>query len=309
MSEWWQKPYNGGPMAVKAEFFPRPLYPPSAKDKGKTPSKNGPDVLAYKRTICRLGRWEPWNPSGWDQAFNNAFSQGRGTGNVGDSGVAGFQRQMKIDPTGWIGSATFNTLASCRVPEGRPHAGEMAMDPNSVNLIMEAFSIYGGQAEPVPKPTQTTRQRALAGAVKWLGYKESPPNSNNTTFGAWYGMNYQPWCAMFVTYAFVVEAGGSPAFSRGAAYSYVPYVLNNAKAGKAGLSTTSSPMPGDLVTYDWGRDGVPDHIGIFESGTATSFNAIEGNTSTSDNSNGGEVMRRARKSSDAKIDFIRVKEP
>ena len=300
MSEWWETPYKGGPM-VAVPGFPRPLYPPDANN--KIPSVDGPDVLAYKRTVSRAGRWNPWDPAKWDDSFSNLFSHGRGTGNVGDSGVAGVQRQQSLDPTGYVGEKTFNTLRSIRVPEG-PHKGEMAMDANAANLIAEAWAMFGGK-EPT-KPTTSTRQAALAGATSWLGYVED--DGNDTIFGSWYGMNYQPWCAMFVTYCFVVEAGGSPAFARGAAYSYVPYLLNNAKAGQGGLKVTGSPMPGDLVCFDWGYDGVPDHIGFFESGSATSFKTIEGNTSPSNYSNGGQVMRCDRRSTDARVSFVRVNE-
>lgn len=317
MTEWWQIPYNGGPMAIPAAYFPRPLYPPDAVEKGKRPSSDGPDVLAYKRTICRLGRWGEWEPSTWDDSFSNGFAHGRGP-NVVDTGVAGFQRQMNVVPDhGWIGHKTFNMLASARVPTGRPHAGDMAMDANSCNLIAEAFAIYGGKAEKPPPPpaptdkpigpTVTTRQRALDGAIEWLGYIES--TGNDTLFGSWYGMNYQPWCAMFVTYAFLVEAGGSPSFVRGSRYAYVPYIVNDARANRYGLSVTTKPQPGDVVCFDWQRDGTPDHVGIFEDGTPSWFKCIEGNTSPADNSNGGQVMRRERASADATITFVRVDEP
>jgi hypothetical protein len=296
-------------MAIAAKYFPRPLYPPDATP-NYTPSQDGPDIVAYKRTLCRLGRWEPWNPALWDEAYSNAFAHGRGTGNVGDSGIAGFQRQMRVSPdTGFIGSKTFNMLASARVPAGRQHEGEMAMDANSCNLIMEAFQIYGGRAQPIPPPptdTRTQRQRALDAAIAWLGYVEG--SNNDTIFGDWYGMNHQPWCAMFCTYVYEVQVGGSPSFERASRYSYVPYLLTDARNNRYGLSITSSPIPGDLVTFDWQRDGVPDHVGFFKSGTAKKFHAIEGNTSPSDNSNGGMVMDRERSSSDATCSFIRVAE-
>ena len=318
MTDWWEQPYKGGPMAIPAAYFPRPLYPPDAKSKGKYPSSDGPDVIAYKRTICRLGRWGDWEPSTWDDSYSNAFAHGRG-GNVSETGVAGFQRQMNVSPdSGWIGSKTFNMLASARIPPGRPHSGDMAMDANSCNLIAEAFAIYGGKAEKPPAPptivdkpaevapSTTTRQRALDGACEWLGYIES--TGNDTIFGSWYGMNYQPWCAMFCTYAYLVEAGGSPSFVRASRYAYVPYVVNDAKANRYGLHVTTTPIAGDLVCFDWQYDGEPDHIGLYESGSPSSFNCIEGNTSPSDNSNGGQVMRRQRSTSDARITFVRVDE-
>ena len=141
-SNWWEHPYAGGPM-VKVAGFPRPLYPPDASEHGKQPSVDGPDVIAYKRTVSRAGRW-PWQS--FDDTYSNGFAHGT-SGNVGQTGVAGVQRQQGIDPTGWIGKNTFNTLRSIRVPDG-PHQGEMAMDAYSAELIDEAFRMFGGQEPP-----------------------------------------------------------------------------------------------------------------------------------------------------------------
>jgi hypothetical protein len=221
------------------------------------------------------------------------------------------QRQQNIEPdTGYIGKNTFNTLRSIRCPKG-PHEGEPAMDANAANLIALAWEMYGGN-EPVPdEPGDTIRQQALRGATDWLGYKESPANSNLTKFGAWYGMDGQPWCAMFTTYVYEVEADGSPSFHKGSAYAYVPYVVQDARNNRYGLSVTHSPIPGDLVCFDWDFDGTYDHIGLFEAwaqGSASTFTAIEGNTSIDNNSNGGEVMRRTRRVPDQGTVFVRVAE-
>jgi hypothetical protein len=306
MTEWWEKAYPGGKM-VPVPGFPRSLYPPDAASKGKTPSSNGPDVEAYKRVVSRAGRW-PWQK--FDEAYSNGFAHGT-SGNVPETGVAGVQRQGKLDDTGWIGEKTFNLLRSIRIPDGLPHAGEMAMDATAQNLIAEAWTIFGGKATEAPTK-DTVRERALEGAKSWLGYSESPPESNHTTFGQWYGVDYQPWCAIFATYCYEVEAGGSPSFARGSLYAYVPYIVSDARAKKNGLSVPSSPMPGDLVCYDWGRDGTFDHVGIFEQWAGSSpseFYAVEGNTSTSNNSNGGEVMERLRDTRSQDTVFVRVAEP
>ncbi len=165
--EWWTEPYAGGPM-VPVPGFPRPLYPPDSAQKGKKPSTQGPDVEAYKRTVWRAGRW-PGPATDFDRTFSNAFSHGKSS-NVGDSGIAGVQRQQNLDPTGWVGRDTFNTLRSIRVPEG-PHKGEMAMDANAANLIAEAYKMFNGDPEPdnpkppepTPPPTKTTSAGAYTG--------------------------------------------------------------------------------------------------------------------------------------------------
>jgi len=306
MAEWWQKAYPGGPM-VAVKGFPRPLYPPDAASQGKKPSVDGPDVEAYKRTVSRAGRWK-WQA--FDQEFSNAFSHGK-SGNVPDTGIAGIQRQQKMEPdTGWVGEKTFNTLRSIKIPTGLPHAGEMAMDARAVELINAAFDKFKGK-EPAPPPAQpvaSAAQARLSQAIKEIGTKESPPNSNQCKYTEWYNM-IGPWCAMFCTWS--DQTGGKPtkSFVKGNYYAYVPYIVSDARMGYRGLSITSDPQPGDLVCFDWDWDGEFDHVGLFEKWTTKpNFYAIEGNTSNSNNSNGGEVMRRTRNVNNQQTVFVRVKE-
>jgi len=299
----YEHAYPGGPMV--GPEMPHPSYPPDASP-GHTPTPNSPAHKAYKRALCRGGRWGDWDPNKWDNAFSNQFSHGKTGGNVKDSGMGGFQRQMKIQPTGWVGTNTYNALRSARIPDGLPNAGQPLFDSVCVDLLKQANDVIK------PQPSKALKLLALEECVKWLGTKESPYGSNKCKFTDWYGM-VGPWCAMFQCYSWVTAAQNSakecPSWIRGTYYAYVPYVVSDAKANRRGLSVTNSPQPGDLVCYDWGRDLVPDHIGIFESGNASSWVAIEGNTSTGNQSNGGEVMRRQRKSTDAAITFVRVAEP
>src|SRR5215831_5795260 len=139
MTLWYEHAYAGGPM-VKVAGFPRPLYPPDAAAHGHSPSVDGPDVEAYKRTVARAQRW-PWQT--FDDTYSNSFAHGA-SGNVIDTGVAGVQRQQDLDDTGWLGEKTFNTLRSIRVPDGKPHAGEMAMDATAASLISDAWEMFGG---------------------------------------------------------------------------------------------------------------------------------------------------------------------
>jgi len=306
MTEWWKAPYKGAPM-IPVPGFPRPLYPPDAASKGKTPSVNGPDVLAYKRVVWRLGRW-PGPASGFDKAFSNNFSHGKG-GNVIDTGLAGVQRQAKIEDTGWLGQSTFNLLRSVLIPEGLKGPGvpgDYAMDAYAQSLLVQAWDEFGGK-EPPPPAEATLRSKALSKAVTQIGVKESPPNSNITPYTKWYGMT-GPWCAMFCTWSYET-VGDSPSFVQGKNYAYVPYIVSDARAKRNGLSVTSSPIPGDLVCFDWHYDGVFDHVGLFERWDgSTAFSSIEGNTSVGNDSDGGAVMRRSRSTSSASIVFVRVAE-
>ena len=299
MSEWWEKGYPGGPPVGPS--FIRPLYPPDAVERGKKPSEPGEDVVAIKRAISRGGRW-PWG--NFDDDFSNGFAHGKSGGNVKDSGLAGAQRQNNIDPTGWMGEGTYNMLRYARVPEGLPHAGEPLFDPPAVKLLEDFRKTYLGASD-------TVRGGALTRARQFIGYKESPPGTNGNMFGAWYGINYEPWCAMFVSYCYETGSDkGSPSFRAGATYSYVPTIVDDARRKRNGLSVTTDPKAGDLVCFDWRKDGLFDHVGLFEGWmTQASFSTVEGNTSTSNNSNGGEVMRRSRDTRTANVVFVRVAEP
>ena len=285
---------------VKVAGFPRPLYPPDAVHYGHSHSIDGPDVEAYKITVSRAGRWE-WQE--FNQDYSNPFAHGE-SGMVPETGIAGVQRQQHIDDTGWIGKNTFNTLRSIVIPHPLPHAGEMAMNPYAVSLVNEAWEMFEGH-EPPPGYTKTHRQMALERAAEEIGYAETGDNYNK--YGEWYGANYQPWCAMFCTWAFE-QVGDSDSFVRGSRYAYVPYIVGDARAGRYGLSTTDAPIPGDLVCYDWNWDGTYDHVGIFENWNGTSFIAVEGNTSSADYSNGGMVLRTQRWTSSQGTVFVRVSE-
>jgi hypothetical protein len=300
MANWWEKAYPGGKM-VAVKGFPRSLYPPDAAPQYK-PSVDGSDVEGYKRTVSRAGRWV-WQK--FDQSYSNNFAHGKPGGNVPETGIAGVQRQGGLQDTGYVGEKTFNLLRSIVIPKGLPHAGEYAMDATAVELINAAFDRFKGKEDPTP--TGSAAEARLYVAQGELGYIEG--NNNSNKYGEWYGQNHQPWCAMFCTWSDKHCKLPADSFAKGSRYAYVPYIVSDARLGKYGLSITSNPKPGDMVCYDWGWDGEFDHVGLFESGSASSFKAIEGNTSPANNSNGGEVMRRDRSTAQADIVFVRVREP
>jgi len=108
-----------------------------------------------------------------------------------------------------------------------------------------------------------------------------------------------PWCNIFVSYAFLIGADyticagfrGPGVNAKGCAY--VP--TTEAWLRNAGLwRGKATPAPGDIAIFNW-DGGTPDHIGIVVQDLGGgAFETVEGNTSPTDNSNGGMVMRRRR---------------
>lgn len=134
-----------------------------------------------------------------------------------------------------------------------------------------------------------TAYEFVAKAASQIGVKESPANSNNTKYGQWYGMNYEPWCDMFVSWC-ANEIGALDIVGK---FAYCPYHVDYFKKKGWWLDREAQPQPGDVIFF--ANKGVACHVGIVESRNgSTSVTTIEGNTSTSSNDNGGAVMRRNR---------------
>lgn len=130
----------------------------------------------------------------------------------------------------------------------------------------------------------TTPQQVLDIARAEIGTTEHPPNSNRTKYGDAFGLNGQPWCAIFVWWVFN-EAGASDALPVKTASVYS---LRNHFSIRGQLH--SDPQVGDVVLYSYGQG----HTGIVESFTYANVTVIEGNTGLVNQTNGGEVMRRTR---------------
>lgn len=129
-------------------------------------------------------------------------------------------------------------------------------------------------------------------ALKEVGYKETPTNSNKTKYGKWFGLDGVAWCGIFVSWVYN-QSGvslGNIGFTKGYAgcQSAVAHFIKTKEV-------TKNPQIGDIVFFDWNLDGRYDHTGIFNGWIDDkTFSTIEGNTSLTNQSNGGEVMKRKR---------------
>lgn len=181
-------------------------------------------------------------------------------------------------------------------------AGKQELGP--LMKVLRAKRLAARAAQLRARPM---RLKALDAALAEVGQTEHPANSNICKFTEWYGMNGQPWCAMFITFCMV--KAGSKSFVRGSKYAYVPYIVRDGRDGANHLTITHDPQAGDIVTYDWDGDGVADHVGFFKewnSSSRVAFTAVEGNTSGSSNSNGGIVMVRPDRVISEVLAFIHV---
>lgn len=140
------------------------------------------------------------------------------------------------------------------------------------------------------------RENLLNIAKKEVGYTESPPGSNRTKYGKWYGLDGNPWCMMFVMWCFQQLDALSILPMRSASCGQLMR-----KAQELGVWVgPQNIQPGDILIFDFPGNAVKtDHTGICESvmqngGNVCGAYSIEGNTGTGNDANGGAVMRRTR---------------
>ncbi len=145
-----------------------------------------------------------------------------------------------------------------------------------------------------------TARSVMDKAISFLGVKESPPYSNNVIFNTdYYGHEVNSsayaWCVVFVWDIFRM-AGASDLFYNGKKTAGCCQVLNWGRNEGLDVSIDEGRY-GDLILFDWDNTGWDDadHIGFIEKKNSDgSYTTIEGNTSTGNDSDGGEVMRRTR---------------
>ena len=149
-----------------------------------------------------------------------------------------------------------NDEAYTWVPAGDPNAGvETWNDWNNMFLNLE---LSGNWSEDL-----------LAVARTQLGYGESAANyaisstggvKGYTRYGAWYGIPYGDWCAMFAS--FCIRWAGIPEENMPVDCNCSHWINQLAQLGMYASAENYNPKPGDLVFYDFNYDDIADHVGI-----------------------------------------------
>ena len=156
-----------------------------------------------------------------------------------------------------------------------------------------------------PKTSVQKRRLIISTAKSQIGQTEKPAHSNKNKFGKWYGLDGYAWCAMYVSW--VYHKAGFPLGHiddkkgfRGCQSGYNHW--------RSTGELTKKPTKGDIVLFSWGGR-IANHVGIFIEWVdkkKTKFKSIEGNTSLTNQRNGGQVMIRTRGMGNVKA-FVKPK--
>lgn len=124
----------------------------------------------------------------------------------------------------------------------------------------------------------------LAVAKTQLGYRESDidfviredgSKQGYTRYGDWAGMDYEEWCAMFVSFCLNYADIPEYQFARS---SGCDKWIRALKSDGLWQSAKEAPVPGDLIFFDWDGDNASDHVGIVSKVSDDTVYTIEGNS-------------------------------
>jgi hypothetical protein len=112
-----------------------------------------------------------------------------------------------------------------------------------------------------------------------VNYTEGP--NNDTTFGKWFGLNNQPWCAMAASKMYfdagILASVANTKKGFASCDAWLKYLTKNNQIVPIGQAKR-----GDLVFFQFDEDAQPDHVGIvkFHHTRLKYLQVFEGNTSS-----------------------------
>lgn len=138
-----------------------------------------------------------------------------------------------------------------------------------------------------------TAKQIIDLAKSQIGVHESPPNSNNVIYNQWYygksvsGPEF-PWCAVFISWLFRGDQSLCPRTAS---------CVNMLAWFEQKRQIVKKPQAGDIVFFKYSTNSRrTNHVGLVVSVSddGRTINTIEGNTSVTNQDNGGKVMQRNR---------------
>lgn len=143
----------------------------------------------------------------------------------------------------------------------------------------------------------STSQELLTIATEEIGYQEKP--INKTKYGKWFGLNNQPWCAMYVSWCFD-QIGRAKLVAAQNAKGFASCDVGlKWFAKKNQLVPIGQAEPGDIAFFQFDDDAQPDHVGIVLKNNKKTkiLVCLEGNTagnSKGSQANGDGVYKKKR---------------
>lgn len=182
-----------------------------------------------------------------------------------------------------------------------PALGIRRMNKSKVLKNMKASVLTGRGRDPMTAVAKANKNanKIVQIALGEKGNKEG--KNNNNKYGQAYGLNYQPWCCIFVWWVFN-QAGASSLFYGGGKCASCTTLMNYYRNKGQVVSTAKA---GDLIFFNFDKN--PDrskakHIGICvkDCTDGNTVVTVEGNTSggnSGSQDNGDGVHQRTRKMS------------
>lgn len=167
-----------------------------------------------------------------------------------EAAIKRFQRSKGLGQDGVIGSATMTALSEAQA---------------------ESFGCNGGTVSDFVK---LARKQVEIGFLE-KGGSAAGTGNNDTPYGMWYGENFEPWCAMFVSWC-----ANFSGFSEVPRYAYCPYGVDQYQnEGRFHYTGGYTPQYGDVVFYEDQGAGESTHTGIVIGYNAerNEITTIEGN--------------------------------
>jgi hypothetical protein len=118
-----------------------------------------------------------------------------------------------------------------------------------------------------PHPKESLGEKALDWALTKVGQHENPLGSNNSFATEEWGHGAMPWCAVYVSLAYIHSS--SPHFSKSAQkWQWVPGILQAARNRQDGLRCIpfAELKPGDLIVHGPGAYHITMHDRIVDVG-------------------------------------------
>lgn len=193
------------------------------------------------------------------------------------TGAEGYEIYRSTSDSGTyskIGTSTSKTYKDSSVTSGSSYYYKVR-----AYATINGNTIYGPMSA-----NKYSRDVLVSNAVAWLGYSESSGKykkivdlyNSNLASGCSKIPYSAAWCAVYVS-AVGIKSGYTDIIIR---HSYCPTMMSKYKnAGNYSSSKSYIPSPGDVVFYDWNKNGVPDHVGLIASVSGNTITAIEGNKS------------------------------